>query len=538
VSGRRRPGAFSSEALGGAAAPGTVRCAIYTRKSVEKGLDQEFNSLDLQRESCEAYIASQKHAGWTALPDSYDDGGYSGGNMDRPAMARLMADIEAGKIDSVVTYKVDRMSRSLLDFAQMMEVFERKSVSFVSVTQHFNTATSLGRLILHILLSFAQFERETIIERVRDKMSAARKKGKWVGGAPILGYDVAPEGRRLIVNEVEAERVREIFRIYLEKKSLLETIRELERRGWKTKHRISRRSQRPFGGRPFDKPTLYQLLTNATYAGIVEYDGGSYAGEHPAIVPKVEFEDVQETLKRNGRGGRSEGKIKHHTLLRGLLFCKSCQAPMIHHFTSKKGRRFCYYHCSRAAKKGWNTCPSKLLPMEPMDRFIVEQLRAVSRDKGLAAEVTRQVRSQNEEQALELQKEWKALAAELKSTTARVGELAAQIDPTEAGNREPGTPLTDLEGRLRQIERRRSEIREALAQIERNDFSPKELTVAFEAFDPGWEALTPAERSRVLHLLLESVSFDVERNVVSLSYRSSGIKALAEHAATREGAAS
>jgi site-specific DNA recombinase len=537
MSGRRRPGSSSPGSLPVPASSKPVRCAIYTRKSVERGLDQEFNSLDLQREACQAYIASQKHEGWVALPSSYDDGGYSGGNMDRPAMARLMADIEAGKVDSVVTYKVDRMSRSLLDFAQMMEVFERKSVSFVSVTQHFNTATSLGRLILHILLSFAQFERETIIERVRDKMSAARRKGKWIGGNPILGYDVAPEGRRLVVNEAEAERVREIFRIYAEKESLLETVRELERRGWTTKHRVSRRSSRSFGGRPFDKQTLYELLTNATYAGIIEYDGGSYAGEHPAIVGKADFENVQETLKRNGRGPRTEGRVKHESLLRGLLRCKACQAPMVHHFVAKKGRRFRYYVCSRAVKQGWDKCPTKTLPMEEMDRFIVEQIRAVSRDKALAAEVVRQARIQNENRKTELEDEWKALSSELRSTSARIGELAGRLDPEAGRGSEPGAGLATLEARLREIQRRRSEVRESLAQVEKDGFSPKELAAAFEAFDSGWEAMTPAERSRALHLLLESVSFDVERNIVSLSYRPAGIKALAGENGAREDAA-
>jgi site-specific DNA recombinase len=192
-----------------------VRCAVYTRKSTEEGLEQEFNSLDAQRESCEAFIRSQSHEGWTLLPDRYDDGGFTGGNMDRPALKRLMADIEAGKVDAVVVYKVDRLSRSLLDFARLMQTFEKYRVSFVSVTQQFNTATSMGRLVLNVLLSFAQFEREIISERTRDKIAATRRKGKWAGGWPILGYDVDPQGFKLNVNPAEAERVRVIFKLYL-----------------------------------------------------------------------------------------------------------------------------------------------------------------------------------------------------------------------------------------------------------------------------------------------------------------------------------
>src|SRR6266849_875806 len=192
-----------------------VRCAIYTRKSTEEGLDQDFNSLDAQREAAEAYIHSQAHAGWTCLPDRYDDGGYTGSNLDRPALQRLLADIEAGHVDCVLTHRVDRLSRSLLDFARMMETFDKYHVAFVSVTQQFNTATSMGRLVLNVLLSFAQFEREIISERTRDKIAATRRKGKWTGGHPLLGYDVDPRGKFLVVNEDEALRVREIFALYL-----------------------------------------------------------------------------------------------------------------------------------------------------------------------------------------------------------------------------------------------------------------------------------------------------------------------------------
>lgn len=211
----------------------SVHCAIYTRKSTEEGLQLEFNSLDAQRESAQSYIASQQQEGWSCLPACYDDGGYTGANMERPALQRLLADIEAGKIDCVVVYKVDRLSRSLLDFAKMMEVFERYQVSFVSVTQQFNTATSMGRLILHVLLSFAQFEREMISERTRDKIAAARRKGKWSGGMPLLGYDV--QDSKLVVNNAEAARVRQIFALYVQEQSLVATVQELDRRAWRTK---------------------------------------------------------------------------------------------------------------------------------------------------------------------------------------------------------------------------------------------------------------------------------------------------------------
>jgi site-specific DNA recombinase len=273
-----------------------VRCVIYTRKSTEEGLEQEFNSLDAQRESAEAFIRSQTHEGWTCLPDRYDDGGFTGGNMERPALQRLLTDIRAGKIDCVVTYKVDRLSRSLLDFAKMMETFEKHGVSFVSITQQFNSATSMGRLVLNVLLSFAQFEREIIAERTRDKMAATRRKGKWSGGMPVLGYDLDPRGRRLHVNEDEAIRVRAIFALYLEQEALLPVVQELTRRGWVGK-RWQTRSGRQRGGRPFTRTSLYRLLTNVIYAGKVRYKDEIHDGEQPALIDADTFGRVQALLR-------------------------------------------------------------------------------------------------------------------------------------------------------------------------------------------------------------------------------------------------
>src|SRR5580658_6907253 len=243
-----------------------VRCAIYTRKSTEEGLDQEFNSLDAQREASEAFIASQKNEGWQVITDHYDDGGYTGGNMDRPALKRLLAAVEARSVDCIVVYKVDRLSRSLLDFARIIEILDRNGVSFVAVTQQFNTTSSLGRLTLNILLSFAQFERELIGERTRDKMSAARKKGKWVGGCPVLGYDVDRGGGRLVVNEEEAERVRAIFALFEETGSVRRTLAEIERRGWRLKSWKCKRGDVRTGGQ-FTLNSLRRLLGNILYTG-------------------------------------------------------------------------------------------------------------------------------------------------------------------------------------------------------------------------------------------------------------------------------
>jgi site-specific DNA recombinase len=366
------------------AAP-VVRCAIYTRKSNEEGLDQEFNSLDAQREAAEAYIRSQAHEGWVCLSERYDDGGFTGGNMERPALQCLLTDIKAGKIDGVVTYKVDRLSRSLLDFAKMMAVFEEHHISFVSVTQQFNTATSMGRLILNVLLSFAQFEREMIAERTRDKIAATRRKGRWCGGMPILGYDIDRHSVKLIVNEREATRVRAIFTLYLKHQGLLSTVEELARRGWHNKRWLTRKG-RSCGGRPFIKTSLAKLLTNVTYVGKTKYKDEVHGGEHPAIVDEAVWQRVQELLKDNCTARQDTVRKPSGALLKGLLYCSGCGCAMTPTYACRNGaKRYRYYICSGVLKRGRQSCPSRLLPAAAIERFVVDQIRQGGSPEAAAA---------------------------------------------------------------------------------------------------------------------------------------------------------
>ena len=273
--------------------PITIRCAIYTRKSSEEGLEQDFNSLHAQREASEAYIASQKHEGWIALPTSYDDGGFSGGTIERPGLQRLLQDIENGEIDVIVVYKVDRLTRALSDFAKIVEIFDRQEVSFVSVTQQFNTTTSMGRLTLNVLLSFAQFEREVTGERIRDKIAASKRKGMWMGGNPPLGYDVAD--RKLVVNEAEAETVRHIFRLYCRSKSVRELRHRLEAEGITSKRRVMRDGS-VAGGKPINRGALYHLLRNRIYLGeTVHRDKSGWSPCWPPLVPRRDHHGVVTT---------------------------------------------------------------------------------------------------------------------------------------------------------------------------------------------------------------------------------------------------
>jgi len=496
-----------------------VRCAVYTRKSTDEGLDQAFNSLDAQREAAEAYITSQRGEGWECLPDRYDDGGYTGGNMERPALKRLMADIEAGRIDCIVVYKVDRLSRSLLDFAKIMAALEARQVSFVSVTQQFNTTTSMGRLTLNILLSFAQFEREIISERTRDKIAATRRKGKWSGGKPVLGFDVDPNGGRLVVNEDEADRVRAIFDLYLEHESLHETVRALEIRGWTNKRWITKKG-RPAGGKPFDKPSLHRLLTNVLYAGQMTYKNEVHDGEHAALVSREVFDRVQRLVRRNGSTGGTHVRNRFGALLKGLIRCAPCGCAMVHsHTTRNRTKRYRYYVCSNAQKRGWHTCPSKSVPAAEIERFVVEQIRCIGRDPSLVAETLEAARTEAKRRTDELKRERKGLNRELRRHHAELAKLA---DASGAAT----DRLANLQDRIRVAEQRLTAVGEELAALEKNGLDAEEAREALAVFDPVWDSLCLRERIRVIQVLVERVDYDGDRGTVSVTFHPTGMDAL------------
>ena len=502
-----------------------IRCAIYTRKSSEEGLAQEFNSLDAQRESGEAYIASQKGEGWMALPDRYDDGGYTGGNMDRPALAHLLVDIAAGKIDCVVVYKVDRLSRSLMDFARIMEAFDKHHVSFVSVTQHFNTTSSMGRLTLNILLSFAQFEREIIGERIRDKKAATAKKGKWGGGVPVLGYDVDRSGNspKLVVNAEEAARVREVFALYLKLGSLLPVVQELAQRGWLNK-RWTSKGGRAMGALPFNKTNVYYLLTNPVYAGKTVHKKDVYDGEHEAIVAPETFQKVQTLLQHNGRTGGLEARNKYGALLRGLLHCKACGTAMVHTFVNRRNKSYRYYTCMHAIKQGWKTCPSKSLPAAEIERIVVDQVRCIGQDAEVLEEVLRQAHVQMEGELTALRAEQADLDSELARHHREIRRLAVKGPASSATTAQ----IADLHDKVAWAERRAAQLREEIAGVEHERVDGDDLKAAFADFDNVWQTLSPKEQAKLLALLIARVEYDAAESTVTVTFQPSGIKALSQ----------
>jgi site-specific DNA recombinase len=349
-----------------------VRCAIYTRKSSEEGLEQEFNSLRAQREACEAFINSQRHEGWVCLPACYDDGGFSGATMERPALQRLLADITAGRVDTVLVYKIDRLTRSLADFAKIVEILDAKGASFVSVTQQFNTTTSMGRLTLNVLLSFAQFEREVIAERIRDKIAASKKKGMWMGGVPSLGYRI--EDRKLVIIDSEAETVRSIFRHYAKLGSVRLLKQELDSRGINSKAWTSA-SGRIIDGKPFSRGALYLILQNRTYLGEIVHNGQSHPAEHPPIIDQPLWDAVQAQLADNTAQRNSGTRIRQPSLLTGILF--DCGGnPMTPTHAVKKGTRYRYYVSRPLITKDRSDGSAGLrLPAEAIEQLVSGRVR-------------------------------------------------------------------------------------------------------------------------------------------------------------------
>lgn len=538
--------------------PAKIRCAIYCRKSSEEGLELAFNSLHAQRESGEAFIASQRNEGWVCLPDEYNDGGYSGGNIERPALRRLLADINANKIDCVVVYKVDRLSRSLMDFARIMEVFEKHKVVFSAVTQAFSTANSMGRLTLNVLLSFAQFERELVSERTRDKIAAARKKGKWAGGKPVLGYDMEQGTHRLVVNADEAQRVRIAFATYLRTGSLIETVRELNETGCTTKRAVTL-SGRVWGGRPWTKESLHRTLHNVLYRGQVRHFKDVYPGEHPPIIDEATWEAVQARLKAHGRSGGMHARNAHGALLKGLLHCKPCGRAMGHSFTVKRpsggvravgsgergvaggeassrsvgparaakrnagGTRVCYryYVCHKAQSEGYDACPCKSVPAEQIEQLVVGQIRKIASDPSMRAMVYESASAQARPDGLE---------AELAIVERQIRTLHSQVAAAVRGQPAGASDAAAMGRAYEEIAAREQDAQALQARIDAahgSVITKAQVDAGLAEFERVWAALRPKEQCEILGLLVERVDLDASKGTVAIKFHATGLRSLA-----------
>ena len=487
------------------AAPEVRRCAVYTRKSTAVGLDQDFSSLDAQREACEQYVRSRERDGWRLLPDAYEDGGFTGANINRPGFQRLLDDVEAGRIDVVVVYKVDRLSRSLLDFAQVMERFNRAGAAFVSVTQNFSTADAMGRLTLNMLMSFAEFEREMIAERTRDKIAAARRRGKWTGGSVPLGYQVID--KKLVVDEVEAVVVRELFELYLEYGSALEVAHILNDRGRATKrHRASNGRIRK--ARPWTKDAVLRVVKNAIYAGLMPYGDEVHPGEHEHIVSEDAWRQAQVQLRRQTRRAATRPRDPDY-LLRGLLRCACCGAAFTPATTRKGERAYRYYRCITRDKQGRSACPAGPLPAAAIEDFVLARLHEATEGGALAADVRARCAQRTAHDRAELQKEKVGLPrviATLSSegqqlvskATALSGPAARLLDDRLE---EVGHELARLQDRLALVERR-------LAELDDLEAEAAWVADALDDFAALWKVMTPPNRYRLVHALVHEVVVD------------------------------
>jgi site-specific DNA recombinase len=425
----------------------------------------------------------------------------------------LLRDIEAGRVDVVCCYKIDRLSRSLADFARLMETFERHGVTFVSVTQQFNTTSSMGRLTLNILMSFAEFERSTIAERVRDKVHATRRKGMWTGGRPVLGYDVID--KKLVVNAKEAERVRAIFALYREAGSLLGVAAELNSRGWRTKAWTNQEGRHVLGG-PFTKTNLHALLTNPIYRGRVRCGAELVDGQHEAIVDPETWEATQALLTRRGierRGWRPP--TKNSALLKGLLQC-ACGASMTFHSAQRHGKRYGYYVCARALKQGAKACPGSRAPAGALEEFVVERVRAVGREPRVFEATLAADRRGRASRRPELEAAVRRLVAERGRLD---GERKHLVDAISKGATSLVGQLAELDDRLADADQKTQEARRDLAALDRGIADPDDLRAALADFEPLWAELVPKERARALALLIERVVFEPESGEVAITFR-------------------
>jgi len=492
------------------------RCAIYTRKSTSVGLDQDFNSLDAQREACVAYV--ERQPGWQVVDTAYNDGGFTGANVERPAFQRLLADIDARRIDVVVVYKVDRLSRSLLDFAMLMERFNVARTSFASVTQNFSTADAMGRLTLNVLMSFAEFEREMISERTRDKISASRRKGKWTGGPVPLGYTV--ENKRLVADELEAVLVREIFALYHEHRSSLVVTRMLNER--QLTKRYHTEDEHPRAPRRWTTNDVLRVLKNPIYAGYMASGDELFEGEHSALVERSVFARTQALLSA-ATTDRAPASRNPEYLLRGVLRCARCGAPFTTASTTAGRVTHRYYRCATRDKQGKEACPSRPLPAGAIEAYVVDRMREATMDGTLAAEVTQAVRARVAARRADLTTERRKLpmqiadlAAEIRRTLETAADLAGPaLRLVEARLQDASDHLARAESRLATVERE-------LAALEAVEVEASWVADRLAEFHQIWDLLTAANRGRLLRAVIERVEVDEPANQIKLLFADLG----------------
>jgi site-specific DNA recombinase len=506
---------------------GTMRVAIYTRQSVAS--DLEFGSIDAQREAVEAYVQSQRGQGWVALPDRFDDHGYSGSNTDRPAFQRLLADIEAGKIDVLAAYRTDRVSRSLADFTALMRDLEKRGIGFCSVTQSFDSTTPMGKFVMNMLASFSEFERATIAERTADKIRATRRRGQWTGGRVPLGYDLI-DGK-LVVNVAEAETVRQIFACYLAHGGLVTTVEELHRRALKNKSWTNKAGGTTRGA-AFNKESLRTLLINPLYIGMMRCGDELADGRHEAIIDAATFETVARALCERRKPYRATAG-KWGALLTGILRCARCGAAMTHQVSVKGGKAFKYYCCTTIQKQGAAACRGSRAPAEALEDVVVSRVKAIGVDPTVLTATMAAAQQARRAQEPELIAEARRVAGERTTLDGQRRNLLDALAQGGVASNTIASRIGELDEQIGLLQRRHDEVIVQLAALATGTVDEAAIGDALREFTAAWDALIPRERARVLRLLLEEVAFDGPGGRVEMRFRETGIASLSRDVIAR-----
>jgi len=496
-------------------------CAIYTRKSTDENLRGDFTSLDSQREYCEAFIKSREAEGWRAFPVEYNDPGFTGGNMDRPGLKKLLADAKQGKFQGVVSYKYDRLSRNTKDFIHILETFDRNGIVYISVTQPIDTSSSVGRLMRSILVEFSQFERELISERTRDKRAAMARKGKWPGGQPVMGYDIDAETKRLVVNAAEAKLVRLLYETYLKTKSLSQTAILLNKQGFRMK-KWTTRGGNVRGGRRFNKTNLDYVLLNPVYIGKIRHKDDIHEGEHKAIVDAEVFQRVVRQLAANGRKHTSPNQDKHNFLLRGLVRCGTCGQQMTPNFAYSKGRKYFYYKCVSVNKLDKSACPTRSAPARELERLVLDRLAFLGKNTRVVEDIVERARRMTCSE-LPAKKRQKVQAI------AEIGRLEADVSNITgilAAQGQAAPQFRALMDKLGQVQTRREELEKhvqkiecEIIELETRQIDAEIIRRNLENFSRSFPRLTVQHQKELMALLIEEIIYDPQKSKMKLTLR-------------------
>ncbi len=503
-----------------------VRVAVYARQSVERVDGGDFGSIEAQVEAIQAYVTSQASLGWVAIDEPYIDRNISGATTNRPAFQRMLADVEAGRVDVLACYKTDRLSRSLLDFGRLIEFLDARDVSFVSVTQSFDTSTPIGRLTLNMVMSFAEFERETTAERIRDKTRASKRRGIWTGGFLPLGYDT--QNKKLVVNEAEAERVRAIFQMYLDSTGYMSVLDELQARGWMNKAWTTKRGT-PTGGKIFSKNSLSKLLMNPIYLGLIHVEGEVVEGEHDATVPRDLWDAVQAKLAKSRNGAVI--KPRSPAMLAGLLRCARCGKAMSRTWSSKNGKRYEYYTCGTVVERGAKACPGGRVTLTTIEDKLIAQVRVMGSNPDLVRATIEAARADHEqrrpgheEAVLQLGDERRPLVEERTNIMTAIGQGNAPPSLTDR--------LAELDVAIADIEERLADTHAALQRADAASLDEDDLRTALSSFNGIWDVLWPEERQRIVHLIVESATYDARTEALDIEINDAGVRLLSSELAT------